>query len=132
MAAHVQLEKVLDKQIKDGELTKLYEDFDLPLVPVLTKMELVRRSSIDSDELGRQSAELSEDIKRLEKEISLAAGGSFNIASPKQLAEVLFEKLKLPSSKKAKTGFSTHSEVLEGFARQASYREPHSRLPGTN
>ncbi len=114
MAAHLQLEKCLKQEIKSLNVEKVYEELDLPLVPVLARMEL-HGIGIDTSELSNQSKTLAEDLRRLEKSIHEAAGGSFNIASPKQLADVLFEKLKLPPKKKTKTGYSTDSDVLQGL-----------------
>lgn len=114
MMAHRQLEKCLSEEMKSLGVQKVFDDLDLPLVSVLAKMEM-KGMSLDVDELKKQSTSLTEDIKRLEKTIHEAAGGSFNIASPKQLGEVLFEKLKLPPKKKTKTGYSTDSDVLESL-----------------
>ena len=68
---------------------------------------------LDSDELKRQSKELEVDIAELEKSIHELAGEKFNIASPKQLGHILFDKLGLPVIKKTKTGYSTNSDVLQ-------------------
>jgi len=114
LSAHLQLEKVLSQEIKSADLGRVLEELDLPLIPVLTRMEL-HGVCIDGGELSRQSAGLAEDIKRFEKQVHALAGGTFNISSPKQLAEVLFQKLKLPPTKKTKTGFSTDSDVLEAL-----------------
>jgi DNA polymerase-1 len=114
MSAHRQLEKCLSDEIKTLGVEKVLETLDLPLVSVLARMEM-KGMALDVEELKRQSLGLTEDIKRLEKSIHEAAGGSFNIASPKQLGEVLFEKLKLPPKKKTKTGYSTDSDVLESL-----------------
>lgn len=114
MNAHRQLEKCLSQEIKALGVEKVLEMLDIPLVSVLARMEM-KGMALDVDELKRQSAGLAEDIKRLEKKIHDAAGGSFNISSPKQLGEILFEKLKLPPKKKTKTGYSTDSDVLESL-----------------
>jgi DNA polymerase-1 len=114
VSAQRELEKCLKQEIKDLNVEKVYQEFDLPLVSVLAKME-IKGIRIDTEELGRQSVVLTDDLRRLEKGIFEAAGGSFNIASPKQLGEILFEKMKLPPAKKTKTGFSTDSDVLQGL-----------------
>lgn len=114
MRAQVELEECLSEKVKAQAGEKVYEEFDLPLIPVLATME-TRGVKIDFEELKRQSSDLNRDIQRLEKEIHKAAGTEFNIGSPKQLGQVLFERLKLPPSKKTKTGFSTDSDVLEGL-----------------
>ncbi len=114
MRAHLELEECLMEKLKEREGFKVFRELELPLVPVLASMEL-RGVKIDFEELKRQSQELATDIRRLEKEIHQAAGIEFNVGSPKQLAQVLFERLKLPTARKTKTGFSTDSDVLEGL-----------------
>ncbi|HWI40984.1 MAG TPA: DNA polymerase I, partial [Verrucomicrobiae bacterium] len=97
---------------KLGEVEqRLLRTVDMPLVPILADMELcgVR---LDLELLGTLSAELEAGLAKLEEEIYRLAGCSFNINSPKQLGEVLFEKLKLPAGKKTKTGWSTDIDVL--------------------
>jgi DNA polymerase-1 len=115
--AEIELESVLRSQLEVMRGARVLEKFELPLVPVLYDME-TRGILIDKKRLSDQSAELGKDIARLEKQIHSAAGESFNIASPKQLGAVLFEKLKLPVSKKTKTGYSTDSDVLSKLAAQ--------------
>lgn len=114
MLAHLELEQVLTEKLAERQGEKVYTELELPLVPVLAAMEN-KGVKIDFEELKRQSQDLARDIKSLETEIHKLAGDNFNVASPKQLAQVLFEKLKLPPSKKTKTGFSTDSDVLEGL-----------------
>ena len=113
--AHLELEEVLREKLISQEGVAVFESLELPLVPVLSALERVG-VRVDGDELKTQSLSLNEDIRRLEKDIHQAAGETFNINSPKQLGHVLFEKLKLPASKKTKTGFSTDSDVLESLA----------------
>jgi DNA polymerase I len=93
----------------------LYRDVELALSPVLATMEGwgIR---LDSDYLRSLGTEVDAGAKGLEAEIHTLAGGEFNIASPKQLAEVLFNKLSLPIVKKTKTGASTDADVLEELA----------------
>lgn len=109
--AHVELRYVLQDRLSlfDGE--KILKELELPLEPVLLRMEQ-KGIRIDMDLLKIQSAELAEELAVLEKEIHHLAGGSFNVGSPKQLGVILFEKLKLPSGKKTKTGYSTGEDVL--------------------
>jgi DNA polymerase-1 len=76
-------------------VTRAYEWCDRPLVPVLAEMEMAG-IAVDREELARLSAAYSVEIERLEGEVFEAAGGPFTIGSPKQLGEVLFERLKLP------------------------------------
>ncbi len=117
MVAHQEIEVLLREKLVAQDGMSVLERFDLPLVPVLVDMEL-KGVRIDFDELKIQSKTLADDLHRLETDIHKAAGESFNIGSPKQLGVVLFEKLKLPPSKKTKTGFSTDSDVLEGLVSQ--------------
>ncbi len=109
---HLGLERTLCKALKADHGDKVLREIELPLVPVLYEMER-RGILIDTVELDEQATLLSTDIKRLEHNIHDAAGGEFNVGSPKQLGEVLFEKLNLTKGKKTKTGYSTSSDVLE-------------------
>jgi DNA polymerase-1 len=96
---------------KDGTL-KILKTIEEPLIPVLFKMEK-DGVLLNSSELETYSKELLTEIQEGEKEIIKLAGIDFNVGSPKQLAQILFERLKLPTVRKTKTGFSTDSEVLE-------------------
>jgi DNA polymerase-1 len=99
------------KTLKEENLWDIYENLEIPLSRVLAYMErngvLISREKLE--ELGR---ELDENLRGIEREIYNLAGMVFNINSPKQLATVLFERLKLPPIKKTKTGYSTDVEVL--------------------
>lgn len=106
------LQTVLKNKLDEAKGKEILEKFELPLAPVLYAMEK-RGILIDVKELREQSSELGRDLRQLEEAIFAEAGGTFNIASPKQLAEILFHKLKLTPGKKTKTGYSTDSEVLE-------------------
>lgn len=112
--SHLQLETQLKKEILNQGLEHVLADYEVPLVPVLFRMEK-KGILIDQDFLLKQSKELTKDISSLEKEIHKVAGQEFNVASPKQLAVVLFEKLNIPTAKKTKTGYSTDNEVLLGI-----------------
>ena len=101
-----------EKRLLDADLMKLYQEMELPLAKVLANMEL-RGVFVDKASLEQKSAQMSEKIAALEKNIYNLAQESFNINSPQQLADILFVKLKLPAVKKTKTGFSTNAEVLE-------------------
>ena len=101
-----------EKLLADADLTKLYRDMELPLSVVLARMEN-RGVFVDRAQLQKKSAEMTERIATLERGIYELAGETFNINSPKQLADVLFVSLKLPPVKKTKTGYSTNAEVLE-------------------
>ena len=109
-------EKILP-QLASGEVEKLFYEVEMPLVDVLTRMEWCG-IRIDAGFLGDLSGQMGEKLKILEGEIHSLAGGSFNINSPKQLGEVLFEKLGLPKGKKTKTGWSTNVDVLQGLAEE--------------
>ncbi len=110
---HLRLKKVLEEKLNQKELQrKVYTDIELPLLPILYRMECLG-VRIDSELLSQQSEELRREIAAIEEKIYDRAGESFNVASPKQLGRILFEKLNLPPSKKNKTGFSTDNDVLE-------------------
>lgn len=109
---HENLKEVLTEKMRSLSMEKVYKDIELPLIPVLSQME-AHGVVLDREELDRQSKSLHTDLTELEKQIHALAGENFNIASPKQLGAILFEKLKLPAGKKTKTGYSTDSDVLE-------------------
>jgi DNA polymerase I len=111
----LRLAQKLEPQLKEAGQEKLFHEVEMPLLDILTDMEWsgVR---IDAEFLGNLSQEMAGKLAALEKEIHQLAGGSFNVASPKQLGEVLFERLKLPRGRKTKTGWSTDVEVLTGLA----------------
>uniref|UniRef100_A0A7C4QSV7 DNA polymerase I n=1 Tax=Schlesneria paludicola TaxID=360056 RepID=A0A7C4QSV7_9PLAN len=96
-------------------LWDLYWSLERPLITVLAEMEY-RGIRVDAAELGRQSAEISDQLSRLVAQIHSLAGHEFNIDSPLQLRKVLFDELRLPVLKKTKTGPSTDQEVLEELA----------------
>ena len=108
------LEEVASRYEKllTADLTKLYREIELPLTEVLANMEK-RGVFVDRTQLEKKSADMSRRIAALEQQIYELAGETFNINSPRQLADVLFVSLKLPAVKKTKTGFSTNAEVLE-------------------
>ena len=96
--------------------TQVYETVDRPLVPVIAEMEMAG-IAVDRAELKRLSAEFSTEIERLEGEVFAAAGGPFTIGSPKQLGEVLFDRLGLKGGRKGKSGvYSTDVTELERLA----------------
>jgi DNA polymerase I len=105
------------KVIAEGKMS-VYETLERPLVPVLADMERAG-IVIDPDRLRRLSNDFANEMAKLETEIHKLAGGSFNIGSPKQLGEILFDQFKLPGGKRTKTGaWSTDSDVLEDIALQ--------------
>ncbi len=114
----LQLKEHFAKELATGNVTKLFNDIETPLVSVLTAME-VEGINLDVAFLKSLSAGLSEDISALEKDIYEQAGEEFNIASPKQLGIVLFENMKLVDKpKKTKTGqYSTAEDILSYLAK---------------
>jgi len=107
-------ENILAK-LESLELTELYENVEMPLIYSLAKMENTG-VRVDEERLKKYADTLLEKIAKLEESITRKAGESFNINSPKQLGEILFEKLKLSGGKKTKTGYSTAADVLEKLA----------------
>ena len=106
---------IKDKDIealKNKELDKLYYEIEIPLIKVLGNMEY-NGVNVSKDELLNMGEEIKIKLELLEKDIYNLSGEEFNISSPKQLGEILFNKLGLDTKKKNKTGFSTSAEVLE-------------------
>ncbi|MEH6696978.1 MAG: DNA polymerase I [Hyphomonas sp.] len=98
------------------KVTTVYETLERPLVPVLAQMER-EGIKVDRDQLSRLSADFSQRMAALEAEAEEQAGRAFNIGSPKQLGEILFDEMGLPGGKKTKTGaWVTDADVLEGLA----------------
>jgi DNA polymerase-1 len=114
----LQLKEIFTLELDKTETKKLFEEIEIPLVKVLADMEK-EGIRVDVDFLKSLSKELNNDIKALEKTIYETAGHSFNLASPKQLGEVLFDKLKIGGAKqkKTKTGqYATGEEILSYLA----------------
>ncbi len=113
----LQLHQLLWPKIEvDTDLKKVLLDIELPLMPILAQMEYAG-ILVDADLLHQQSAVLEKRLKELETEIYQQAGMEFNIASPAQLQQVLYEKMGLPSTKKTPTGQASTSEsVLQELA----------------
>lgn len=110
----VRLAAILQEKLKEGLQEKLFYELEMPLAEVLASMQL-HGVKIDAHALGELSGELEKRLIGLRSSIyaSIPEGREFNLNSPRQLAEVLFERLKLPVVKKTKTGFSTDEEVLK-------------------
>jgi DNA polymerase-1 len=106
---------ILERELEAAEGTALYRDVEVPLVGVLVRMERAGLR-VDTPALEGMSRSLGETMARLEQEIQEAAGVPFNVKSPRQVAEVLFERLRLPKGKRTKDGYSTDEEVLEALA----------------
>jgi DNA polymerase-1 len=111
------LTSALRGEVEQAGLTKLYEEMDLPLVPVLARMEQAG-VKIDTSALSQMSSELEREIAAKAKEIYEAAGFEFNVGSPKQLGDVLFNRMNLPKPVKYGKGrmISTAVDVLEELA----------------
>lgn len=110
-------EKLSEDLSKNKDLRSLFYDIELPLTEILYKMEK-KGIKVDIDQLEKLSKEYAKKILDLEGEIHKEAGEQFVINSPKQLSNILFEKLSLPVIKKTKTGFSTDAGVLEELAQK--------------
>ncbi|PRO64311.1 DNA polymerase I [Alkalicoccus urumqiensis] len=111
-AAARELKPILEKELKQNEQLALLTDLEMPLSVILGRMER-HGVAVDEKELHRIGESLTERLAEMEKTIYSLAGTEFNINSPKQLGEILFEKLGLPVLKKTKTGYSTSADVLE-------------------
>jgi DNA polymerase-1 len=111
----LRLEKLLLKKVEEEHVAKLYSELELPLEEVLARME-IHGVKLDTNHLKNLQGELRKRLGELEREAHTLAGGEFNLASPKQVGEVLFERLGLNAVKKTKTGLSTDVSVLEKLA----------------
>ena len=112
----LKLYHILKKELEEHQVSSLFYDIEMPLVPVLTYMER-NGVRINSETLKESSLHFTSRMKEIEKEVHQLAGMDFNIASPKQVGEVLFDKLKIVTkAKKTKTGqYVTSEEVLESL-----------------
>jgi DNA polymerase I len=110
-ATAVRLHPALLDRLAEREETSLYEQVELPLVPVLADMEGAG-IKVDTYRLAEIAAKLSDQVDELEQHAYELAGGPFTLGSPRQLGEVLFERLGLPADRKGKTGYSTDARVL--------------------
>ncbi|HHX03153.1 MAG TPA: DNA polymerase I [Tissierellia bacterium] len=106
------LAPMLLEDLDEKNLTTLYRDLELPLVPILARIQY-EGFQTNADVLEKIGEDVEKKIERLESSIHEAAGRTFNVSSPKQLGEVLFDELLLPVVKKTKTGYSTDKEVLD-------------------
>lgn len=107
-----ELKDVVTKELKDKNQYELYEDIELPVTRILGEMEFAG-TEIDLDVLKEMDEAFDETIEKLSNDIYRISGTTFNISSPKQLGQVLFENLGLKGGKKTKTGYSTSQDVLE-------------------
>ena len=116
------LETILKNRLQNEQFLNIFDKLESRLIPVLAQMEETG-IKIDKKYFGEFQNELEEKINMLQNEIYKLAGEEFNIDSPQQLGEVLFEKLQIPSGKKTKTGYSTNVEVLEMIANNGELAE---------
>ena len=107
--------RVLEEQLEQNGMLRLFKDIEMPLIYSLDRMEKAG-IEVKRDELEEYGKKLTVQIVSLENEIYNLTGEEFNINSPKQLGVILFEKLQLPHGKKTKTGYSTSADVLEKLA----------------
>lgn len=108
------LQPHLAEELASLGMKKLYEEMELPLAEVLAAMEQ-NGVYVNREHLGAKSEEVGRKLEEIQQDIYVLAGTTFNINSPKQLGEILFERLGLPPAKKTKTGYSTNAEVLESL-----------------
>ena len=112
----LRLWQYLKPRLHRNKVTVVYETLERPLVPVLAEMEMYG-IKVDRDSLSRMSNGFAQKMAGLESEIHEMAGRSFNVGSPKQLGEILFDEMALPGGKKGKTGaYATGVDVLEDLA----------------
>ncbi len=102
----------LERELGDAALSDLFRQVEMPLIPVLARMELAG-VAIDLAALARMADEFGAELARLESRIFELVGHEFNIGSPKQLEHILFGELGLPATKRTRTGYSTDASVLE-------------------
>lgn len=114
--------KIIEEKLKDDNMLELFYSIEMPLCETLASMETIGMY-VDKEKLEEFGKEISKRIEELEKQIYLTAGEEFNINSTQQLGTILFDKLKLPTKKKTKTGYSTDKDVLE------SLEEYHEIIP---
>jgi DNA polymerase-1 len=108
------LKENLEAELQKQGLWQLFTEVEMALIPVLVAMEK-NGILLDTNLLREMSLELGRELLRLEKEIYSSVGHQFNINSPQQLGRVLFEDLRLPQSRKTKTGYSTEAAVMEAL-----------------
>ena len=112
----LKLKNIFEVELKKNGLYSLFEEIEMPLVPVLARMEM-NGVRVDTESLAETSRQFAERMSTIEKEIHEMAGMDFNISSPKQVGEVLFDKLKIvDKAKKTKTGqYVTSEDVLQNL-----------------
>jgi DNA polymerase I len=118
--ATAELADALDRDLAERGATRLLADVELPLVHVLAQMERAGIAA-DSEHFADMSASLGGEVKAAEQAAFAAVGHEFNLGSPKQLQEVLFTELRLPKTKRIKTGYTTDSEALTSLLAQTEH-----------
>jgi len=108
----IAVKEPLERRLEEVKLDRLFQEVELPLIPVLARMEAVG-VALDLEALAVLDREFGAEIARLEQEIYADVGHEFNLGSPKQLEQILFFELNLPKGRRTKTGFSTDASVLE-------------------
>jgi DNA polymerase-1 len=117
----LRLWQVLKPQLHSNQVTSVYETMERPLVPVLAKMEM-HGIKVDRDTLSRMSNAFAQKMAGLEDELYELAGGKFNIGSPAQVGEILFDQMGLEGGKKGKTGkYATGADILEDLATEHGF-----------
>jgi DNA polymerase-1 len=111
----LRLANIFEDKLRKLELWELFDELEMPLIPVLTRMEMTG-VRLDVDKLNKMAKELESEKNSIAKRIFEITEEQFNIDSPKQLSSILFEKMGLPAKKKTKTGYSTDSSVLHALA----------------
>ncbi len=112
----LRLWKMFKPQLAITQVTRVYETLERPLVPVLAQMEMTG-IKVDRDQLARMSNEFAQKMAALEDQIHKLAGQDFNVGSPKQLGEILFDKMGIEGGKRGKAGaYATGADVLEDLA----------------
>ncbi len=106
---------VLSRELDRESLKQVFYEVEMPLVPILARME-ERGITVNAAELRKYGVELESELRKIEKDVWKLVGHEFNLASTKQLQEVLFVERKLPVQKRTKTGYSTDTAVLEELA----------------
>ena len=109
-----QLHPILQKELEEKESSAVFRDVEMPLVPVLVRMQL-NGVALDVPMLERMSVELGEQVAAIEAGMFDAVGHEFNINSSQQLGDVLFNELRLPTTKRTQKGYSTDASSLEGL-----------------
>ncbi len=115
--AQLRAADVLAGELKSRNLWPLFDDVEMPLMPVLARMELTG-VAVDGAPLAAMSKEMQTELKEIEREIYAVVGHEFNIGSPQQLSQILFEELGLPKTRRTKLGYTTDALAMDGLRGQ--------------